>query len=180
MNSNSKWITSGDFIAKTLKKCKKCFKITDQARMIIPHNKLLSLSLPNIKNFNKFAIIVNSETNDSSLGHWFTLVIFRETLLNNHFLVLCDGLNKIFSNHPNIMQNIFSFCKKNQLKFLNLDLRYQLPRSLCCGHLALFIVARATNLSFRGFLIMKKTLQRHSIATNEKYMLNFTTSHFKL
>ena len=78
------------------------------------------------------------------------------------------------------MKNIYAFCKKNHLKFFNLNLHYQLPKSLCCGHLALFIVARATNLSLKGFLTMKKTLIGHSIASNKKYMLNFTTFHFKL
>ena len=175
MNSSSKYITSGDFIAKTLKKCKKCFQITDQARMIVPYDKLLNLSLIRVKSYSRYVIIMNSEKDNSSLGHWFNLAVF-----DHKFLVLCDGLGKIFSKHHDIMQNIYSFCKKHHYRFINLGLRYQLYDSLCCGYLALFIIAKTTKLSFKGFLAMKKTLMQQSISSNEKYMLKCVKLHFKL
>ena len=95
----NKFLTTGEDLEKLLARCKTCYNITNNGNYVLFHTKLPNIIIPQKK---KIALIINTkdETESEGLGHWFTLVIYK-----NSKLFLCDGLGQV-RNEPNIIKNI--------------------------------------------------------------------------
>ena len=167
------FITSQSDIKRFLKTCHLCDKITNGSKNVIDHSELPNIILNNGK-AQKHAFIIHVQNNiPSSVGHWASVLVF-----NNKYALICDGLNQIKHNQNGAMININHFCSLNRLKPVILKFRCQPKRSLKCGYIALFFVAKATTLSFNSFNKMCKMLNQYSILTKERYALNFVKRHY--
>ena len=164
-------VTTGQDIANLISKCSDCTNITEGGNYITSFMHLPKLKLP-IRS--KLAIIVNSEKDYSeNVGHWFVLVIYA-----NKTLILCDGLNETEIKSPSVMQVVKSFCSINGLTYTSLNVRCQLQTSKTCGFICLFFVAKASLLSLRSFILLRNTMTRNSIHTNEEFVIKFVRSHY--
>lgn len=173
MDNTSKGITTNEQIITLLQSCKRCNKLTGNSSHVISHTDLRNFVLPNKKR-KKFGFVVNSQPHGSnSIGHWWTVIIFDQ------FCLVYDGLCSIHKNED-VMKNIRSFCKLNNLKYKNGNLRFQLFDSLTCGWLATFFIAKASILNYYKFQKMITFLRGFSIKTREKIILRFVFRHFKI
>ena len=168
-----RFLTTGGDIEKLLTRCKKCYSITNNGKYVIFHTELPNLIIPNRK---KVALIVNT-TRQNQIGHWFLLIIFKNS--RNSQLFLCDGLGRV-EKEPRVMKNIELFCKNNNLIFHNYNLKIQTSKSLACGYLILFFLFKFSILSLNGFLSLKRIMIRQSVRTNEKIALKSAKQHFRI
>lgn len=172
-------VTSGQDIADLISRCNRCKELTNDATYILSYMHLSTLKLPKK---HKLGIIVNTvEDYSSMVGHWFTLVVYvadTKENANNHCLY-CDGLNNIESNKPEVLQAIKNFCLMNNLTYTNLDLRCQMQSSQACGFICLFFLGKASLLSLESFVLLRNTMKRNSVQSNETYAISFVRSHYK-
>jgi hypothetical protein len=168
-----RFITNVTDLQTALKNCKRCNNITMNGRFIYSHEHLSILDITRCKK-KKIAIIINSESDPSLLGHWVVC------LVSHKFLLFLDGQQQIFSKRNDVMSNIYSFCNRNSLKFINLKFNIQKNNSFKCGFVVLFFIAKFSILSFQSFLALKHVLNNNSISTNEKYILMFVKRHFHI
>ena len=162
---NPAYRLSGEDLSNILKNCRLCFNITNKGKQIIDFKLLSSLQVPKKR---KNAIIVHA------YQHWHLLLIFK-----NH-CVLVDPLNTVQFVHPDVIQEVLSFCKNNLL-FLHLfDCTFQKDSSNICGFLILWTLLKATKLSFSNFMKLKPTILSNNISTNERGMVYAVKNHFKL
>ena len=173
MDDTSKGITTDEQIVMLLQSCNHCNKLTGNSSHVISHTDLRNFVLPNDRR-NKWGFIVNSKHHGSgSIGHWWTIIIF------GRFCLVYDGLCCIHRNED-VMENVKSFCRLNNLKYRNGNLRFQLFNSLTCGWLATFFIAKASILNHYKFQKMINFLRGFSIKTREKIILKFVFRHFKI
>ena len=173
MDDTSKGITTDEQIIMLLRSCNHCSKLTGNSSHVISHTELSNFILPNNKR-KKWGFVVNSQHYGSgSIGHWVTILIFDRICL------VYDGLCKIQKN-DNVMRNIKSFCKLNNLTYKNGNFRFQLQNSFSCGWLATYFIAKASVLSQYAFLKMITFLRRFSLKSREKIILKFVFRHFKI
>ena len=165
-------ITTENDVRSILRLCRKCNRLTNNATYILAHSQLPNIALSTRKH-QTHGLIINSESG-GRLGHWFTLLIY-----NNRFLIVCDGLCKAMKE-SDIVSNILIFCRKNNLILKDLDFRCQPRNSLKCGYIALFFIAKASQLQYRSFLRMINMLTQYSIGSREGYVLKYVARHFKL
>jgi hypothetical protein len=168
-----KFITSASDLRRALKNCTRCNNITMKGQFICSHEGLLSLDITKCRK-KKIAIIVNSESDPSLLGHWIVC------LISHRFLLFLDGQQQVFTKRSDVMLNINNFCLKNSLKFINLKLKIQKNNSFKCGFIVLFLIAKFTILSFPSFLALKNVLANNSISANERFILTFVRRHFHI
>ena len=168
-------ITTGQDIANLISTCSKCTNITNGGNYITSYIHLKELVVPKQS---KVAIVVNSEEDFSeNVGHWIVLVVFLGGVSGRH-LILCDGLNETETKAPKVMQAIRHFCQLNSLTYTNLDLRCQLQTSQTCGFISLFFLAKASIMSLDSFILLRNTMKRNSVHTNEEVAINFVKSHY--
>ena len=173
-------VTSGQDIADLISRCDRCTDMTNGASYILSYVHLPTLKLEKKR---KLGIIVNTvEDNSSVVGHWFALVVYAsDTKESTHGTCLyCDGQNNIEINKPKVLQAIKDFCFINNLTYTNLDLRCQMQASQACGFICLFFLGKASLLSLESFVLLRNTMKRNSVRTNENYAIHFVRSHYKL
>ena len=178
-------ITTDKDLSQLLRGCSRCYKITNNTKFVMSHTNLVNLTLP--KRFTKWVIIINTtglpkskkhENNPTEtvllpkLGHWVCCVIFNKTLY------ILDGLCKI-SQNTDVMLNIKTFCRSNNLTMEDVNLRFQVLNSTWCGYLACYFVAKASLLSQHSFLKVINLLRQHNVKSREKHMLQYVLRHFK-
>ena len=173
MDNTSKGITTDEQIITLLRSCSRCSKLTGNSSHVISHTDLSNFVLPNDKQ-KKWGFVVNSQHHgSSSIGHWWTIIIF------DRYCLVYDGLCRIHKN-DDVMKNVKSFCKLNNLKYKNGNFRFQLFDSLSCGWLATFFIAKASMLNHHAFLKLITFLRGFSIKSREKMILKFVFRHFKI
>ena len=164
-------VTSGQDILDLISNCDDCKRITNKGNYIISYVHLSNLVPPKRP---KIGIIVNTEHDDSSnIGHWFLCYIHA-----NHTMVLADGLNQVETKKPDVLKVIKDFCYLNNLVYTSLNIRCQLQSSQTCGYISCFFLAKASLLSLEGFFLLRETMQRNSIHTNESYAIHFVRTHY--
>ena len=164
-------VTSGQDIIDLISNCADCKQITNGGNYVISYIHLPNLVLPKRP---KIGIIVNTEHDDSSdIGHWFLCYIHA-----NHTMILADGLNQVESKKPEVLKAVTAFCYLNNLIYTSLDIRCQLESSSTCGYICCFFLAKASLLSLKGLLLLRETMKRNSIHTNEAYAIHFVRKHF--
>ena len=171
--AESRFVTSEMNIRGMLRRCDKCTVITNNARLIMPHNELRNLRLTSIAS-KKHSIIINSECDNQRLGHWFTLLVFP-----NRHAIICDGLNETFQQRD-ILMNLKIFCRNNNLVLHNLGFRCQQTTSKKCGYISLFFTAKASTLSYFSFMKLIHMLNHGSINSKEQYIMQFVAKHFSI
>ena len=169
----SHFITSQSDIKYMLKSCNICNRITNNSNFVVDHTELPAIKLSTRK---KYAFIVHIK-NDITLpiGHWLSLLVF-----NRRFAVICDGQNQLKTANSNAYENIQTFCSLNKLALTNLKFRCQPTKSLKCGYIALFFVAKFSVQSYNSFKKMCELLNQYSIQTKEQYAMNYVKTHFKV
>ena len=168
-------ITTGQDIANLISKCSKCTSITNGGNYITSFTHLKELIIPE---WSKVAIVVNTEEDFSlNVGHWIVLTVFLGEVSGRH-LILCDGLNETETKAPKVMQAIKHFCQLNRLTYTNLNLRCQLQTSQTCGFISLFFLAKASMMSLDSFILLRNTMKRNSVHTNEEVAINFVKLHY--
>ena len=169
--SNLTWRpTSKTDLINILRNCPKCFHSTYDGELIIPLNEILSLPKKKLKKHKITNIIINFNS------HWCLAGIFWR----QHSLVLCDPLNT-FSTNANAMTYINQFSQKHNLKLFFFSATFQLLTSSNCGQLCLALMAVLnTKGSLISFCRFRKRLLKHSIRSNETYLLQLLKNHFKL
>ena len=169
------FITSKDDLLDIISKCPKCLNSTGNGTFIMSYDQLCTIRLTEkYANQKVINFIINSSKSDGVIGHWANIVIF-----NRKMLFFLDGLNEM-KNNPEIMNCIYTFSEKNNLKLYQFNVRYQSKRSKKCGFLACFIVHKSTQSTVSKFLNLRKLLVQNSIKTNEQSMLNSVKKTFKI
>ena len=169
-----RFVTTKDDIISSLSKYPKCLDSTIDGKLIISYEELPNILL---NTFNKKAVynlIINSKIKQGKIGHWTSLIVF-----NSKILFLLDGLNEIKSQIQ-VITNIKTFAKNNNLKIYDFNVRYQKPSSKKCGFLACFFVYKSITCSLPKFLKLRKMLLNNSVSTNENYIFNFVKKKFGL
>ena len=101
-------------------------------------------------------------------------------IIFNNYAILCDPLNTVQFSHPDVVQTVITFCKNNSLYLQLYGTTIQSQKTNVCGYLVLWLLLKATKLSFLGFLRLKKTILLNNISTNERSMVYTVRQHFKL
>ena len=173
MDNASNGITTDKQIITLLQSCNRCSKLTGDSSYVLSHTELAHFVLPNSKK-KKWGFVVNSQPyGSSSIGHWWTIIIF------DNFCYIFDGLCQIHKNND-VMKNVRSFCTLNNLKYTNSNLRYQLVNSLNCGWLATYFIAKASLLKHFAFVKLITFLRRFSLKSRENIILKFVFRHYKI
>lgn len=166
-------ITSTTDLQIILSNCKECQKVTLEGKLILPHSQLPNIELKKLGKKVKYCLTVNSRL--QGIGHWFTIIT------NNHTkkAFLLNGLRTVHLNKK-IKSNINLFCKKNNLKLVDLSFPYQRKESLNCGYLAMYMVYKTHSTNTKEFLAFRKMMLNNNDKTNEIYMIKEMKKHFKL
>lgn len=168
-------LTNKNDLRNVLKTCDKCYESTNKGSNIICHNKLSSMIVDK-SSFKKkpFGLIINSSCNSDIIGHWFTCILTKPNLM-----IVCDGLNVILKQQS-VVKSLKQFCTRNDLKLIDLHVRYQTKNSMWCGFLSIFWISAHSEFSPFKFRRLIECFRRNSIKSNEKYMLNYVYKHFDM
>ena len=173
-----KKITSKIDLLKILSKCQKCQRITISGKLICSYENLKNIVIDQLTNKNKICFILNTnEIDESKIGHWFNLIIFKN--VDHRIAIVCDGLG-IIEKSKKIMTTLRLFCKKNKMTLHFLKTRYQQKSSKICGYLALFFIFKASNCNLQQFLKLDNILNKTSIQKNENLLYKHVIKHFHL
>ena len=155
---------SGKDLFTILKSCPLCFKITNKGQQIVDFRVLPFIKVQKTK---KNAIIVHA------YQHWILVLIFKD------YCILCDPLNTVQFDHPDVVQAVITFCRNNSLYLKLFGATIQSRKTNVCGYLNLWLLLKATKLSLSGFLKLKKTILSNNISSNERSMFHTVKRHFK-
>ena len=172
--SDPRYVTSSEDLKNILARCKKCYKLTLQASLILPIESLGEMMLP--KNHQKkFYAIVHVKSKQSSLGHWISLSCY----LTEKKAVIIDPSNKYrFSNST--VHYIRLFCQKNHLSEINYAVQLQSPHSLACGQICVAMCGKTHNSSIQQILNVRKLIKTYSVAFNEHHLISYAKKHFAI
>ena len=170
----NRFVTTKEDLTSILSKCPKCFDSTIDGKFIMSYKDLPNIFLNTLNKKPVYNLIINYMATEGNLGHWCNLIVF-----NNKSLFLLDGLNQIKSQ-TEVMSNVKTFAKNNNLTIHNFNIRYQNQSSKKCGFLACFFVYKSVSSSVPKFLRLRKMLLNNSVSTNENYIFNFVRKHFDL
>ena len=170
--NNDSNVTSTSDLKEIIMKCPQCKKLTRDGNLIVPHNLLPSINLKkDYPRQQKFHIISNFVLR--GLGHWINLLIVQKKL---YYL---NGLTHLKID-SDLKKNILKFCKNNGLKFIDISFPYQKKQSDRCGYLSCFWVYKShTTVNINNLLHFRKMMMQNSVASNENYMIEKMTKHFK-
>ena len=167
-------VTNGLDLQAILAHCIRCAKAVNYGQRIICHSWLPSFNIKNYSLQQPIAFICNSSCHPQIIGHWVGLLVTK-----SRSLILCDGLNHVI-NDSAFMSSVRKFCIINDLKFVDIGIRSQSLNSFHCGIIAVFWVSKFFELSPSKFQCMLRLLRRHSIQSNEKFMIKYVKRHFKM
>ena len=169
-------LTNSNDLKNVIKTCEKCDVTINHGKNIICHTELSRIVINHdSKNRKKpIGFIVNSSCEENQIGHWVSCLV-----TNTNHLLVCDGMNYILKQ-KNFLHSLNLFCNLNNLKLIDLGIRYQLKKSLSCGLLSVFWISIHTNLKPNEFRKLCHCLKRNTIKSNEIFMLSYIRKHFKI
>ena len=176
MATDDLFITTCEQLQTLLKKCPRCYSITNKGNNIFVVKELLTFKISSQK-AHQFVIIVNTldEFLTHEIGHWITIIVNTKL----HTVLIIDSLNNYKQTNAKTMECISLFCKKNNLKMKQLYLRTQQINSKKCGYHTIYWTHFAHNNSLATILKKKKTLSRYSLENIEKYIVNHVLKRIK-
>lgn len=179
MSSNNNRFASTNFITSTnnlrdiLKRCKKCYKITMNASLIMPIESVSETRLPKVR-FQKYFLLANFKTGEN-LGHWVGIAVFPHEKL----CVIIDPGNR-YRDYPIVVSHIQNFCKLNKLNIFDYATKFQQDSSFICGQLCTFFCAKIHLYSFQELLNFRDVIKSYTISSNEENMMSFVQKHFDI
>ena len=167
------WITTDKQIRDIVKKCRKCWKITNDGQLILPYDNIRTVKISG----NKRTYILNTNSiNDpeTRIGHWISLHID----MKNKQAVLFDSLNSIRKQHPIVYNYLNDFCKKQGIYLHVLKLRTQQTSSVTCGLHSVWFTNKSHHSSINALLKLPHLFSAYTIAKREKHVLSNIDSLF--
>ena len=117
---HKQWVTTDKQLKELLKRCRKCWKITNNGTHIFPYDNIENIDLKTRKN--TFILNTNAISNiTGTVGHWITLHID----LNAKHAILFDSLNNFKSHHPVVYNCLHRYCKNKNIVLRVLKLQTQ-------------------------------------------------------
>ena len=109
MANDDLFITTCEQLQTLLKKCPRCYSITNKGKNIFVVQELLAFNVFSQKT-HKLVIIVNTldEFFTHEIGHWITIIVNTKL----HTALIIDSLNNYKQTNTKAMESISLFCKK--------------------------------------------------------------------
>ena len=169
------WVTTNEQLQKYLHKCKGCWNVTLQGKLIIPYDEIQSFQFRT----KKYTMVLNTKSKhslDKELAHWICLHL--DLITKQAFLF--DSLNTIETTHPHVVLYLSKFCDSMNIKFHVFKLKTQQPNHLTCGFHALWMVHKTHKLNFSGILQLRTVFLPYSMYKREKFIIKTVLHDFSI
>ena len=171
--TNKQYVTSEFDLKNFIQKSKKMLQTTRNGNLIIDIKELALVNISSTKRENRIAIIVNisNQMSNSSIsgkkpGHWCVLCI------QNQQCLFIDSLNTVKSNFV-IMKIITKFYQKNNLAFLDFNLKSQECNNMNCGYQVLYYLYKFCNSGINDLLKIRRLFKYHSLRVVENLIMKW-------